>query len=111
RGLRGDRADDENKGEIKPTTLADRYGLMNSIGIRSCFVTGAGGVVGRAVCRQLAEQGARVVAHDLPGRLEDGPAGAVEPVCGDVLDWPHLSAAVRGAGCEYVVHLAALVAS
>lgn len=84
---------------------------MNSIGIRSCFVTGAGGVVGRAVCRQLAEQGARVVAHDLPGRLEDGPAGAVEPVCGDVLDWPHLSAAVRGAGCEYVVHLAALVAS
>lgn len=77
--------------------------------LASVFVTGAAGVVGRAVCRQLAARGMRVVAHDRRGEAETG--NAIERVCGDILDWDRLSAAMRDARCRYVVHLAAVVAA
>lgn len=78
----------------------------------SVFVTGAAGVVGRAVCRQLAARGMRVVAHDLPGRAPGGecPPG-IDWVNGDVLDWAAFSAALAAARPDYVIHLAAVVAS
>lgn len=73
-------------------------------------VTGAAGLIGRSVTRQLLEAGADVVAidreaFDLPGAAE--LPGTLEVVTRDVRD----SAALRElvADCQGVVHLAALL--
>lgn len=72
-------------------------------------VTGAGGFIGLATCARLTQDGARVVGLDLSERASGAIAatGAEFRVC-DVTD----AAAVREAlaGCDGVVHAAALVA-
>lgn len=80
----------------------------------SIFLTGAGGVLGRAVCRQLRDRNFDVVCYDKSPRPQSdhGSEGAaVEWIQGDILDWSHLSKSMKDSGCDYVVHLAALVAS
>jgi nucleoside-diphosphate-sugar epimerase len=71
-------------------------------------VTGAGGFIGAAVCRRLAEAGCEVVGID----VEPALAGKVEAsgasfALADVTDRPALDAALAGA--ELVVHTAAYV--
>jgi NAD(P)-dependent dehydrogenase (short-subunit alcohol dehydrogenase family) len=56
-------------------------------------VTGAGGDIGAAVARRLAEAGARVTCADLPGR--GGPAGTRTVAC-DVADPAQVAALAEG---------------
>lgn len=80
----------------------------------SIFLTGAGGVLGRAVRRQLREKNFGVVCYDRSRspQSDQGLDGAANNwIQGDILDWSHLSKSMKDSGCDYVVHLAALVAS
>ena len=72
------------------------------------LVTGGGGFLGRAIVRLLREQG------DEPCILGRGPqpdlaAAGVRVFRGDIADYPAVSSAV--AGCDAVVHTAAMVGS
>jgi len=66
------------------------------------LVTGAAGMVGRAVVPVLRSAGHRVVATDLPGAL---PAAGVHA---DLADAGQADALIGGAGFEAVVHAAAI---
>ncbi|MFN8205173.1 MAG: NAD-dependent epimerase/dehydratase family protein [Solirubrobacteraceae bacterium] len=73
------------------------------------LVTGAGGFIGAHVVAALAAAGAEVRAFDrAPGdrAAASGPAAAVEPLVGDVLDADALRRAMDG--CDAVFHLAAV---
>ena len=72
------------------------------------LVTGASGFVGHAACRELLARGHEV--HALVRRAGSEPPGTA-PVAGDLTDVTALSAAVRAATPEGVVHLAAEIAS
>jgi len=67
------------------------------------LVTGADGLVGRAVVQRLLETGHRVTALTLPGAA---PQADVRTVVGDARDADVVRDAVRGA--DAVVHLAAI---
>ena len=68
------------------------------------LVTGGGGFLGSAVCRQLAALGHRVTAFQRKPALHLADFG-VESVTGDVCDRERLIAAARG--CDAIVHTAA----
>ena len=74
------------------------------------LVTGGAGLIGIAACRRLVELGHHVRVFDEPHRLS-AAAGllpdAVETVWGDLLRRDEVDDAV--AGCERVIHLAAMV--
>jgi nucleoside-diphosphate-sugar epimerase len=72
------------------------------------LVTGASGFVGHAACRELLARGHEVRA--LVRRAGSQPEGTA-PVAGDLTDAGALTAAVREAAPEGVVHLAAEIAS
>ena len=70
--------------------------------------------MGRAVCRQLRDRNFSVVCYDKspqPKSEQVLERAAIEWIQGDILDWSHLSKSMKDSGCDYVVHLAALVAS
>ena len=72
-------------------------------------VTGAGGFIGGALCRRLSGEGAGVLGLDIDASAADriGAAGADYRHC-DTTDAVGVAAAL--AGCELVVHTAAIVA-
>lgn len=74
------------------------------------LVTGATGLVGSAVVRELLARGLRVRAFVRPGadltNLGDPPRPGVELAQGDVLDRPSVEQALEG--CQAVVHAAGL---
>jgi nucleoside-diphosphate-sugar epimerase len=72
------------------------------------LVTGASGFLGHAVCDELRARDHRVAA--LVRRPGSEPAGT-EPIGGDLTDAARLSAAVRSAEPDSVIHLAAEIAS
>ena len=72
------------------------------------LVTGASGFVGHAACRELLDRGHEVRA--LVRRPGSEPAGTTA-VAGDLTDADALTAAVREAAPEGVVHLAAEIAT
>jgi nucleoside-diphosphate-sugar epimerase len=75
---------------------------------RRTAVTGAGGFIGSAVCRRLAEQGAKVIGIELdPDAAERAEAAGAEPRLADVTDPAATAEALRDA--ELVVHTAAHV--
>lgn len=72
-------------------------------------VTGAGGFIGGVLCRRLTAEGAGVLGLDIDASAADrvGAAGADFRVC-DTTDADAVAAAL--AGCDLVVHTAAIVA-
>jgi 2-alkyl-3-oxoalkanoate reductase len=75
---------------------------------RTAVVTGAGGFIGAALCRRLAEEGAEVRGLDADPETADriGSTGA-EPRVADVADPGAVAAAIDGA--DLVLHTAAIV--
>jgi len=80
------------------------------------LITGAFGSIGAWACRQLVEEGARVVAYDLPGRphrlelvMDPERLAEVTLLAGDVTDQDALNRAVAEHGVTNLIHLAALV--
>lgn len=75
---------------------------------KKVFVTGADGMLGSSICRELMEQGYLVKAMCMPGRdtktISQLP---IEHVKGDVLDKSFLLKEMEG--CDYVIHVAALL--
>jgi len=71
------------------------------------LVTGADGMLGSSICRELMAQGYSVVAMCLPVSPAKTLQGlAIEIIRGDVLDKPFLLEKAKG--CDYVIHVAAL---
>jgi dTDP-4-dehydrorhamnose reductase len=73
-------------------------------GSRTVLVTGAGGLLGRAVCRVFAGAGQRVIGLTR--------TSAVDPVCAETVnfsleDSAQISAAVAAAAPDWIVHAAA----
>jgi len=76
------------------------------------LVTGATGLIGAPVTRQLVELGHSIIAQDLflnPGRL-GAAADEVELVRGDVTDLVGLLSTLKRGKVERIVHLAGAVA-
>jgi nucleoside-diphosphate-sugar epimerase len=75
---------------------------------RTAAVTGAGGFIGAAVCRQLLAAGASVRAIDLREEaLGDAVGAGATPVTADVTDRAAMERALAGA--DLLVHCAAIV--
>ena len=75
---------------------------------RSAAVTGAGGFIGGAICRGLAEEGARVTGIEIDAATADRVrATGAEFAAADVTDANALAAELEGA--DFVVHAAAHV--
>ncbi|MBL7857598.1 MAG: NAD-dependent epimerase/dehydratase family protein [Cyclobacteriaceae bacterium] len=71
------------------------------------FVTGADGMLGSSICRELLQQGYAVKAMVIPGRQTNVLNGlSLEIVVGDILDKKFLLEALRD--CESIIHVAAL---
>ena len=77
-----------------------------SMRFKHAFVTGATGIVGVPLCRELAGRGMRVTAYSRTGAGFDLPPG-VDHAQGDILDPVVLADAARGA--DVIFHLAAAV--
>lgn len=75
---------------------------------KKVFVTGADGMLGSSVCRELISEGYEVKAMCLKGRttntIQELP---IEIVSGDILDKKFLLQEI--AGSDYVIHIAALL--
>jgi dihydroflavonol-4-reductase len=75
--------------------------------MNNVFVTGANGMLGSSICRELLRQGYSVKAMCLPNHeaktLQDLP---LELVYGELLDKAFLEHAIKG--CDYIIHIAAL---
>lgn len=77
---------------------------------RTILVTGGAGLIGFEVCRQIAEQGGRARLFDLEAqaeRVRRTLPDEVELRCGSIMYPDDLDEAM--AGCDAVVHLAALL--
>lgn len=74
--------------------------------IKRVLVTGATGIVGVPLCRQLTEKGVKIVAYSRTAGNHDLPAD-VSHVIGDILDPDSIEKAVNG--CDVVFHAAAAV--
>jgi len=72
-------------------------------GTLKVLVTGGGGFLGSAICRQLVETGHRVIAFQRSSAAHLSH-GALTAVRGDVTDLPALAAAAHG--CDAIVHTA-----
>ena len=71
------------------------------------FVTGADGMLGASICRELIEHDYQVVAMILPNRKSNVIKGLnIQIVEGDVLDIDFLKKAMKGS--DYVINVAAL---
>lgn len=71
------------------------------------FVTGADGMLGSSVTRELLQQGYEVRAMSFPGRKTNTlDALPVEIVSGDILDKSFLEREIKN--CDAVIHIAAL---
>jgi len=77
-----------------------------STGIKHAFVTGATGIVGVPLCRQLVEMGVRVTAFSRTAG-DYGLPESVHHVLGDVMDESAIADAAEGA--DVVFHVAAAV--
>lgn len=75
--------------------------------IRKVFVTGADGMLGSSICRELIKQDYQVKAMVLPKRKSTVLSGlCIETVRGDILDKLFLEREMKD--CEWVIHAAAL---
>jgi len=75
---------------------------------KQVFVTGADGMLGSSICRELITQGYKVKAMCLKGRITNTIQELpVEIVTGDILDKKFLLNEI--AGSDYVIHIAALL--
>ena len=76
--------------------------------MKKVFVTGADGMLGSSICRELLQQGYLVKAMCLPERktctLENLP---IEIVYGNIINKKFLLQEMKG--CDYVINVAALV--
>lgn len=82
---------------------------MTPMGIPSpIFITGAGGLIGSAVCKELAQTGISIHALLAPNESDENIRGipGVHLVRGDIRDEPRVRELIRGS--EAVVHAAAL---
>lgn len=71
------------------------------------FVTGAEGMLGSSICRQLTAQGYAVKALCFDNRVQDTLSGlSLEKAKGDVLNKACILKEMEG--CDYVIHAAAL---
>lgn len=71
------------------------------------FVTGADGMLGASICRELINQAYSVKALVLPERkINVLDALEIDVVCGNILDRSFLEDAMTG--CDYVINVAAL---
>lgn len=79
-----------------------------SVSHERVLVTGAGGLIGSAVCRELANRGRPVRALLLPGETDANvkDIANAEIVRGDVRDVPRMASLMRGAAA--CIHAAAL---
>ncbi|MFM9943848.1 MAG: NAD-dependent epimerase/dehydratase family protein [Bacteroidia bacterium] len=74
---------------------------------KKVFVTGADGMLGSSICRELIIQGYTVKAMCLPNNKASTLDGlAIEKVSGDVADKAFLLKEMKN--CNYVIHVAAL---
>ena len=71
---------------------------------RQCLVTGGGGFLGQAICRQLLARGERVRSL-ARGRYPDLQQAGVECLQGDLTDLESVRSAAQG--CDVVYHVAA----
>lgn len=77
-----------------------------SAGIKHAFVTGATGIVGVPLCRQLFSKGAQVTSYSRTVAPDVLPAG-VSHVSGDILDEDSVLSGAQGA--DVIFHVAAAV--
>jgi nucleoside-diphosphate-sugar epimerase len=77
-----------------------------STSIKSALVTGATGIVGLPLCRELVSAGIRVTAYSRSAAELDFPSG-VAGVSGDILDVASLVSVADG--CDVIFHVAAAV--
>jgi len=83
----------------EPTPYDARVGLLDG---QRAVVTGGGSGIGRATCRRMAAQGARVAVVDIDGDAADAVAAEVDGVGYgvDVTDYDALERAVRDAAAQ-----------
>jgi dihydroflavonol-4-reductase len=75
--------------------------------MKKAFITGADGMLGSSICRELLKQGYEVKAMCLPGRNTSTLDGLqIEIVLGDILDKNFMRQELQG--CMYIIHVAAL---
>ena len=74
---------------------------------KKVFVTGANGMLGNNICRELLEQNYQVKAFCLKDNRKNLLEGlAIEYVQGDILDQEQLNKEMKD--CSYVIHIAAI---
>lgn len=75
--------------------------------IEKIFVTGANGMLGSNICRELLKQGYRVKAACLPGTQSETLNDLeIEKIYGDILNYEFLEKEMKD--CQSVIHVAAL---
>ncbi len=82
--------------------------LLRKLEMKKVFVTGADGMLGSCICRELIEQGFSVKAMCHPSsKTNTIDTLAIEIVRGDVTHKPTLSKEMEG--CDMVIHVAAVM--